>query len=419
MEKTSTYDQLLSLIRPNDVVELAVALGNIASPTGEEKAVGDYLLRWLKEEGFHPIKQWVAEGRENVVARLPGKGGGKSLIFNAHMDTFLWAPHDVWVEGVEKPCFNGAWAADGKVYGHGVVNDKGSMAAFLIAARALRESGAHLRGDVSLTMVVGEIGGAPIDEYQGPRYFGKGLGTSHLINHGIFADCALVAEATNFGLTWAECGALYIKITTHGNRLYTPYIERPQPPEDSPNAIVQMAKLVLGLEEWAVEYEKKNVMPIEVGEIRPKIDVGAIRSGLPFRPSCCPAVCSIYLDVRIVPGAEPKAILEELRALAGKLGVAAEFEIYLHRPGYIGKNVEHLREALESAHQQVFGTKPGGVIPPVTSMWRDVNVFNGAGIPSITYGPGTGAGGGGTYFTIEDLVSASQVYALTALFACG
>ena len=67
----------------------------------------------------------------------------------------------------------------------------------------------------------------------------------------------------------------------------------------------------------------------------------------------------------------------------------------------------------------MFGTKPGGVPSPVTSMWRDVNVFNGAGIPSITYGPGSGSGGGATYLEVEDLVRASQVYALTALSACG
>ncbi|MBI2880951.1 MAG: M20/M25/M40 family metallo-hydrolase [Candidatus Tectomicrobia bacterium] len=419
MSKQSGPDKVVSRIHRDEVVDLAVALGNIPSPTGEERAIGDFLFEWLRKEGFRPFKQRVADGRENVVASLPGKGGGKSLIFNAHMDTFLWAPHDIWVEGEEKPHFNGAWAAEGKVYGHGVVNDKGPMAAFLIAAKALRESGVPLPGDVILTMVVGEIGGAPVDEYQGSRYLGKGVGTRHLLDHGVFADCALVAEATDFGLTWAECGALYVKITTRGRRLYTPYIERAHRPEESPNALVKMARLVLALEEWAAEYEKKNVLPIEVGEIRPRADVGAIRSGLPFRPSCCPAVCSCYLDVRLLPEAAPQPIIEDLRAMAQGLGIAAEFEVYLHRPGYIGKNVERLRGALEKAHQQVHGKKIGGVAPPVTSMWRDVNLFNAVGIPAITYGPGAGAGGGSTFFLAEDLARASQVYALTAVHACG
>ncbi len=168
-----------------------------------------------------------------------------------------------------------------------------------------------------------------------------------------------------------------------------------------------------------LEYEQKNVLPIEVGEIRPRANVGAIRSGLPFRPACSPAVCSSYLDVRLLPGADPKPILDDLRALARNIGVAAEFEVYLHRPGAIGENVEHLKGALKQAHNRVFGTEPGGVTPHVTSMWRDVNVFNRAGIPSITYGPGSGSGEGTSYFEAEDLVHACQAYALTAVYACG
>lgn len=418
MGKASEQGKILSGIHPEEVVDLAVALGNIPSPTGEEKAIGDFLFERLKQEGFHPSRQRAAEGRENIIARLPGKGGGRSLLFNAHMDTAIWAPHDYWIIGEEKPDYNQAWVTDGKVYGKGVVNDKGPMAAFLIAAKALRASGVPLRGDVTLTMVVGEIGQAPIDEYQGTQYLGKGLGARHLVDHGVFADCALVAEATHFGLTWAECGALYIKITTRGQTLYTPYVQRPHRAEESPSALVRMAKLVLALEDWALEYEQKRVLPIEVGEIRPRVNVGAIRSGVPFHPSNTPSICCSYLDVRLLPGADPQQILEELRALTKKVGIEAEFEIYLFRPGYIGKNIEHIREALETAHQEVFGTKPGGVPPPVTSMWRDVNIFNAAGIPSITYGPGSGAGEGTSYLTVEDLLHASQVYALTAFFAC-
>lgn len=418
MGTTSTQEKVLSLIRQEELVELATTLGSIPSPTGEEKAVGDFLHQWLKGEGFQPFKQQAAEGRENVVARLPGKGGGKSLIFNSHMDTAFWSPQSYWVVEKEERHYNHAWVEDGKIHGQGVVNDKGPMAAFLIAAKALRDSGAPLRGDVILTMVVGEIGGAPIDEFQGPAYLGKGFGARHLVDHGVVADCALVAESTGFGLTWAQCGALYIKVTTRGRGVYTPYIQRPHPVEESPNALIQMAKLVLAIEEWAFEYEQKQALPLEFGEIRPKVSVGAIRSGLPFRPSTTPAICSSYLDVRLVPDADPDPIVEEIQSIARKVGVGAEVQVYLYRPGYIAKDIGHLKGAIEAAHHAVLGGKPGGVTPPVTSLWRDVNIFNAAGIPSMSYGPGTGAGGGTTYVTIEGLLKASQVYALTALHAC-
>ena len=55
---------------------------------------------------------------------------------------------------------------------------------------------------------MGEIGQSPVDEFQGSRYMGKGLGTKFLVDHGILADYALVAEACGGGMTWAEAGSL-------------------------------------------------------------------------------------------------------------------------------------------------------------------------------------------------------------------
>ena len=51
-------------------------------------------------------------------------------------------------------------------------------------------------------------------------------------------------------------------------------------------------------------------------------------------------------------------------------------------------------------------------------MWRDLNVFNRAGIPSLTYGPGAPTGGGMKYLSVEDLERAARVYALTAYYTC-
>jgi hypothetical protein len=51
-------------------------------------------------------------------------------------------------------------------------------------------------------------------------------------------------------------------------------------------------------------------------------------------------------------------------------------------------------------------------------MWRDINPYNELGIPSLTYGCGAGAGGGNTYFTVEDMIKTAKVYALTAMELC-
>lgn len=414
-------DDVLKRIEAREVVDLALALGNIPSPKGREGRMAEFVHRWLEEAGFRPVLQPVVEGRFNVIARLPGHGNGRSLIFNSHMDTAQWGEEDIWVVGDNHPIYNTAWEADGKIFGEGVVNDKGPMAAFMVAAKAIKEAGLPLKGDLILTMVAGEIGQAPVDEFQGPRYLGKGLGAQYLVDHGLRADCALVAETTNFGLTWAEAGCALFKITVTGERIYTPYLTRPAPLSQQPNAIVKMAAVIQALEEWALEYEARNRYQFGAGVMVPKVNIGAIRGGLPYHPIVSPAVCSIYLDVRIVPGGEPLTVRGEILSLITRLGLSASVELYLFRQGYEGKGIELIKEAVEKAHRYIFGSNPGGVPPPVTSMWRDVNVFNSAGIPAVTYGPGSGVAGGkegGMFLTVDDLVTAAKLYALIAIEVC-
>lgn len=413
--------KVLTNLDQDGLVNLAVEMGNLASPKGREKEIGDFIYQWLANTGFQASKQEVVPGRFNVIGRLPGQGGGRTLIFNSHMDTAQWGPEDVWTVGDEKPFYNHAWVEDGKVVGAGVVNDKGPMAAFMMAAKAILDSGVKLKGDLLLTMVVGEIGQAPIDEFQGPRYLGKGIGAKHLVDHGVWGDCALVAETTNFALTWAEAGDAWFKITVGGTAIYTPYLARPYEAAKHPNAIVKMTKVVEAIEVWALQYEEKNRYEFGAGVMIPKVNIGAIRAGLPFNPISSPGICSIYVDVRITPSGDPLAVQGELEKLLAGLGIEADIKMYLFKRGFEGKNIELLKSAIEKAHYYVFKEALKPVAPPVTSMWRDINAFNAAGIPAITYGPGAGVGrawGGPPYLTVEDLATASKLYALIALDVC-
>ena len=185
-------DAVLASIDKEELAELSVHLGNIPSPTGLEEPMGEAVYTWLEENGFHPAKMEVAPGRNNVVAVLKGAGEGKSLLFNSHMDTKYGAPGDEWGAGEVLPRHISAWRDGDRLYGSPVFNDRGPMAAFFLAAKAIRDGGIKLKGDLYLTAVVGEIGSAPVDEFQGPRYFGKGVGARHLVHHGVVADFALV-----------------------------------------------------------------------------------------------------------------------------------------------------------------------------------------------------------------------------------
>ena len=80
-----------------------------------------------------------------------------------------------------------------------------------------------------------------------------------------------------------------------------------------------------------------------------------------------------------------------------------------------GRNVGGLLDAITTAHKKIFKSKLNKLIPPVTSMNRDINVFNEAGIPAITYGPPVE---GYSSMKIDDLYNTAKLYALIAIDIC-
>ena len=403
------------------LAETCLELGNTYGPCGHEQPVADAVTAWYKRHGMDSTQQQILPDRSNVVARLKGSGGGKSLIFNAHLDTEISGPdHDNLMES-DDPNLIGAWREGDKIFGHTVLNDRGCMSVFMVMGKALYDAGLPMRGDVILTSVAGETGMAPVDEYQGLNYEGKGFGTRHLVDHAVRADYALVAETTSWSKSWLECGAVYLKVTLRGRNMYTPRLIREDALPDHPNAIVKGAVVATALEAWAVDYEERNSYISALGEVRPKAQVGAIRGGVPYRPNRSSPVCKLYMDVRTIPGADQDAVIEEVRAVAQSIDPAAEVECYTAKAGCEGANVEPLSDSVEAAFAQIVG---GQTPPPQvahTSMWRDTNIFNAVGIPSLTFGLPRGAAAvqGTGNFELDDLVACAKVYAKIALDICG
>ena len=157
------------------------------------------------------------------------------------------------------------------------------------------------------------------------------------------------------------------------------------------------------------------------------MNIGAIRSGLGVRPSQTPGICSIYVDVRLTPSAEVEKVKSELASVVAACNVDYSIETYLYRRGYVAKNAEPLISSIKGAHKKVLKEDPDVVkkkVPiPFASMWRDLNVFNEVGIPSVTYGPPSysyNAMSGDTIpsLSVTDLANASRIYALTAINLC-
>ncbi len=201
---------------------------------------------------------------------LRGVGGGPSLTFNGHMDARIAVP------SLEK-----SYVSDGLIYGNEIANMKAGLAAFLIGAKAINAAGIRLKGDLILACVVGELSVGGVGRFQDTQDRGEGIGTRHLIANGIQSDYAVEADGSEYTLIRAQAGVADYKFTTEGVSRYTPFTSRPKNISESENAIVKMVRVVDAIENWAVEYEKRNIYDLPDGQVTPKVCISKIEAGMP------------------------------------------------------------------------------------------------------------------------------------------
>lgn len=417
----SSTSDVLAIIDESreDLADLALLLGNTYGPFGHEAPTAHVVDDWYRKNELQSELVPITNERCNVVARVGSQP--PALLFNAHLDTEASGDEfDVLFGAALDPNKVGAWREGDRLFGHTVLNDRGCMAAFMIAARAIAGAKCELQRGVLFASVAGETGAAPVDEYRGIGYEGKGLGSSYLLRHGIRAEYALVAETTDFGVCWSNLGAAYFKVVLRGRNMYTPRLVRPVGVgvAGHPNAIVKAGVLVGHLESWAIEREDALAHLGPCGEVRPRSQIGAIRGGLPWRPNRSAPMCALYIDVRLLPGEDPAAIGASLRQVIDRVDPEAELSLIMAKDGATGVGVEPLVSAIRRSHEAVRGLPlPPAVEVGVASMWRDNNIYNRAGIPSLTFGPSRGDASvqGTGCFDLQDLVDASKIYALTAI----
>ena len=244
----------------------------------------------------------VDEGRPNAVGHLRGRGEGLNLLFTGHMDTSYSGDEEHLAGDGFKPK---AIFRDGWVWGLGANNMKSGLASALIAIEAIVKAGIKLDGDISFGAVVGEIEKTSIEEFQGVEYSGYGVGTRHLVTHGVTADFALLAEPTGMRIATGIMGCIWLRITVGGTVAHSALANKP----GVINAIAVMHDLQNDIAKWARDYEAAHVY---MGE-HPNVTIAAIRGGAPWRLSRNPYSCSLYLDIRTVPGQTVDAVKRDLR----------------------------------------------------------------------------------------------------------
>jgi acetylornithine deacetylase/succinyl-diaminopimelate desuccinylase-like protein len=407
-----------SHITVDNVRDLLTALVDIASPTGKESGVAHYLVERMRRAGMDTDLQFVDEGRPNAVGHLRGRGDGLNLLFTGHMDTSYSGDEEhLSGEGFKPKTV----LRDGWVFGLGANNMKSGLASALIAVEAIVKAGITLDGDISFGAVVGEIEKIAVEEFQGVEYSGYGIGTRHLVTHGVTADFAVLAEPTGLRISVANMGCIWLRITVGGTVAHSALANRP----NVVNAISVMHELQADVARWARDYEAAHVF---MGE-HPNATIAAIRGGAPWRLSRNPHSCSLYLDVRTVPGQTVDGVKRDLRRVLRRFGQRKEIpepalHVYVSDPPTVLDENLAVIQVLGAAAAEVMGERPASII---RRPGADAVHLTAYGVPCVAFGPGgrmhpdtRGAGmhAFGEHVLVDDCVTAAKIYLATALDLC-
>lgn len=341
-------------VQVSSVTELLQALVRIPSvnPAGDpgtphtgELAIAEWLAVWLRAE-FPAARvelRDVLPGRPNVVVRFSDSGGKKPrLLFAPHTDT-------VSVGGMTIDPF-GAELREGKIWGRGTSDTKGSMAAMLWALRAVRDRLPELGYEVWFAGLCSEEAG----------------------QHGAFTlaaeeqfDFVIAGEPTGLDAVVAHKGALWLTLTTRGRAVHA------AEPHRGDNAIYKMADVLRCV--------RDEVAPMLLaGGEHPLLGATTISAGTIVggsKVNIVPDVCRAEVDIRYLPGGSPLGVVsEKLREVCGDL----EIEHIISQP-----------MLTDDAHPVIAKLRGCGSRCIGAPWFSDGGIFAQHGMAAIALGPGS------------------------------
>jgi acetylornithine deacetylase/succinyl-diaminopimelate desuccinylase len=392
----------LEYVSEKEVVDLLARLVGFPSHEGvpeRETAVASYIRDFFLDEGIEAETVPVTDGRCNVVARLRGKGGGKSLLFAGHTDTV--PPYDMKRD---------PYAAEidrGKMYGRGVVDMKAGLACMMIAMLAIKRSGTELSGDLIFAGLIDEEA--------------KSEGARAYLKTGESPDAAIVGEPTGMRICVGHRGLEWFEFTFHGKTVHG------GKQKEGINAIRKAAMFINKLESNLIPSIEARTDPL-IGAS--SMNYGFIKGGT--QPSTVAGECVLQIDRRWVPAekfsdirAEYQGVLDGLRAEDPTFD--ADFKVmdisymedrYIHEAMRTDPNDRIVRVA-QNAIEEALGESGN---PTSFPAWSDGGLLNYYGkIPTIILGPGdlAGAHSSDEYIEIAALFPAVSVYCGIACEYCG
>jgi acetylornithine deacetylase len=351
-----------------------------------ESSIARFVASWLRSHGLEVEVVEPVPGRPSVVGVLSGKGSGRSLMLNAHMDT-------VGAGGMVNP-FQPV-VESGRVYGRGAYDMKGSLAAIMITAKEARSLG--LNGDLIVTAVADEEVAS--------------TGTQAVLER-FGADAAIVTEPTELKLCIAHKGFVWLEVEARGEAAHG------SRPDRGIDAIGHMGRILTGVVEL-------NRRLLRRRRRHPLLGTGSIHASLiegGQELSTYPARCVVKVERRTLPGENGASSLREIEAIIELARqrdpqLAATARILLEQPPSELKPDSELAAAVARCVQSVLGAQPD---PIGVSYWMDMALLNAAGIPAVAFGPS----GAGEHADVEwvDLASLElcvKTYLKVAAEICG
>jgi acetylornithine deacetylase/succinyl-diaminopimelate desuccinylase family protein len=393
-------DTLISTLNDNEIIAFTRRFVQIASVNGEEKLAAIFLANALQKSGLQIMVREIQPGRPNMVAILPGENPEIGLAFHGHTDTVPFFNMKAPLSGE---------IIDGCIWGRGSVDQKGGLAASVLAVIALAKAKFPIKKGLAILAV--------IDEESEHR------GSFSLVDEKFNAKFAVTTEPSDLQLLVANKGTAPIRIEFSG------VIAHGSNPWVGVNAIEMAAKTIMEIKKLPLrEVEIPNI-----GTMRASFNIGLIEGGTQYNNVA--HACSIFIDRRCVPGETQASALREINELLDRLAAedpkfVAKAEIA--RPDWNWESIRErglkpaltspsspISQAIAHAHQIQTGET---IKIGFTNGYNDGDfLVNDLGIPTVNYGPGESqlSHTANEKLRIDHLLTSVRVYLRTAMEMVG
>lgn len=384
-----TIESIRSAIQPDRLLDTALKLIEVPSPTRQAKGALDRMDEILSDDGF-TVERHDADWPDApaVVVRWSSGRPGKTIQFAGHLDTvhLQFVPPRV---------------ESGLLYGSGASDMKGGTAAAVEALRVLRDLNALQAGDVLFTA---------FDLHEAP--WGDGAQITALTRDGIVGDGVLIPEYHMQSLPVGGRGLAIMEVTI--NRDGEPMHEVVGGIEQ-PNVIAAGVELVQKF--LQLDKELAEISDPMIG--RESAFVGQIHSGEIFNQS--PTELTLSGTRRWIPGTKIEFVEQQYRSIINEIaqtdGIQIEDNLMVVVDAFELDQSHPLIDKFQSVCQAVMG-KPLPVGPkPFADDGNRISTI--AGVPAITHGPDAkGAHTLEESVPVKELQRVALVYALTAMVFC-